>query len=80
MKDSRAMERLLAQLNSSSDLMALANAGARIASMALNEHPRREGDDKHAAAHLEIANYLEGRTALLQSVWMQIDRREQSGS
>jgi hypothetical protein len=74
MKDQRTMERFVAELDGSSDLMALANACAGLAWHALGEHLRREGEDNHAAAYREVAAYLD-RTAMLHSIWLEIEGR-----
>jgi hypothetical protein len=76
MKEQEAAESFIAGLESSSDLMALANACSVMLCLALEEHLRREGKDNHTAAFLDVARTLEHRTAQLDALWRDIEGTE----
>jgi ribosomal protein S15P/S13E len=73
MKDQSAMERFVRELDAASDLVTLANACAGIASHALHEHLVRHGKDNHAAAALELAQYLEQSTSQMRAIWLRVE-------
>jgi hypothetical protein len=73
MREREAARSLVSALDASSDLMALAHACSVMTCLALDEHLRRKGKDNHAAAFLDVARYLEERTAQLEAVWREIE-------
>jgi hypothetical protein len=73
MNDQEAMDSFVAGLEASSDLMALANACSVMTCLALDEHLQRKGKDNHAAVFLDVARYLEERTAQLEAIWRDIE-------
>jgi hypothetical protein len=76
MKEQDAVESFVSEREAPSDLMALAHACSVMICLALDEHLRREGKDNHAAAFLDVARYLEERTAQLRAIWRDIEGSE----
>jgi hypothetical protein len=76
MKEQHAVESFVSGLEGPSDLMALAHACSVMTCLALEEHLRREGKDNHAAAFLDVACYLQERTAQLEAIWRDIEGAE----
>jgi hypothetical protein len=60
--------------------MVLAHACSVMTCLALEEHLQREGKDNHAAAFLDVARYLEHRTAQLEALWRDIEGTSPSTS